>query len=233
MKKMKKMKKISTLVLAGVLVASSVMPVFGANAAELTKANSKMEVAVNESNIDKDMLMSMETYIKSLTFLSEKEKQQLLQTEKQLEPKLKALDEINEKLDEKINQAFKAIKLYEKYEALETKNEAIWEKLYKQVGKNEFGMDETALIKSSKALTNQEKNTLLKELEALKKLDKVADAKEKEVLAKEKTLVAQAKKLEQEIEAMNAKNQAIWDKVTKDARANGKTDDPSVIPYKK
>ena len=226
---MKKMKKISTLVLAGVLVASSVMPVFGANAAELTKANSKMEVAVNESNIDKDMLMSMETYIKSLTFLSEKEKQQLLQTEKQLEPKLKAL----EKLDEKINQAFKAIKLYEKYEALETKNEAIWEKLYKQVGKNEFGMDETALIKSSKALTNQEKNTLLKELEALKKLDKVADAKEKEVLAKEKTLVAQAKKLEQEIEAMNAKNQAIWDKVTKDARANGKTDDPSVIPYKK
>ncbi len=230
---MKKMKKISTLVLAGVLVASSVMPVFGANAAELTKANSKMEVAVNESNIDKDMLMSMETYIKSLTFLSEKEKQQLLQTEKQLEPKLKALDEINEKLDEKINQAFKAIKLYEKYEALETKNEAIWEKLYKQVGKNEFGMDETALIKSSKALTNQEKNTLLKELEALKKLDKVADAKEKEVLAKEKTLVAQAKKLEQEIEAMNAKNQAIWDKVTKDARANGKTDDPSVIPYKK
>ena len=230
---MKKMKKISTLVLAGVLVASSVMPVFGANAAELTKANSKMEVAVNESNIDKDMLMSMETYIKSLTFLSEKEKQQLLQTEKQLEPKLKALDEINEKLDEKINQAFKAIKLYEKYEALETKNEAIWEKLYKQVGKNEFGMDETALIKSSKALTNQEKNTLLKELEALKKLDKVADAKEKEVLAKEKNLVAQAKKLEQEIEAMNAKNQAIWDKVTKDARANGKTDDPSVIPYKK
>ena len=230
---MKKMKKISTLVLAGVLVASSVMPVFGANAAELTKANSKMEVAVNESNIDKDMLMSMETYIKSLTFLSEKEKQQLLQTEKQLEPKLKALDEINEKLDEKINQAFKAIKLYEKYESLETKNEAIWEKLYKQVGKNEFGMDETALIKSSKALTNQEKNTLLKELEALKKLDKVADAKEKEVLAKEKTLVAQAKKLEQEIEAMNAKNQAIWDKVTKDARANGKTDDPSVIPYKK
>ena len=227
------MKKISTLVLAGVLVASSVMPVFGANAAELTKANSKMEVAVNESNIDKDMLMSMETYIKSLTFLSEKEKQQLLQTEKQLEPKLKALDEINEKLDEKINQAFKAIKLYEKYEALETKNEAIWEKLYKQVGKNEFGMDETALIKSSKALTNQEKNTLLKELEDLKKLDKVADAKEKEVLAKEKTLVAQAKKLEQEIEAMNAKNQAIWDKVTKDARANGKTDDPSVIPYKK
>ena len=227
------MKKISTLVLAGVLVASSVMPVFGANAAELTKANSKMEVAVNESNIDKDMLMSMETYIKSLTFLSEKEKQQLLQTEKQLEPKLKALDEINEKLDEKINQAFKAIKLYEKYEALETKNEAIWEKLYKQVGKNEFGMDETALIKSSKALTNQEKNTLLKELEALKKLDALADAKEKEVLAKEKTLVAQAKKLEQEIEAMNAKNQAIWDKVTKDARANGKTDDPSVIPYKK
>lgn len=230
---MKKMKKISTLVLAGVLVASSVMPVFGANAAELTKANSKMEVAVNESNIDKDMLMSMETYIKSLTILTEKEKQQLLQTEKQLEPKLKALDEINEKLDEKINQAFKAIKLYEKYEALETKNEAIWEKLYKQVGKNEFGMDETALIKSSKALTNQEKNTLLKELEALKKLDKVADTKEKEVLAKEKTLVAQAKKLEQEIEAMNAKNQAIWDKVTKDARANGKTDDPSVIPYKK
>ena len=56
---MKKMKKISTLVLAGVLVASSVMPVFGASAAELSKANSKMEVAVTESNIDKDMLMSM------------------------------------------------------------------------------------------------------------------------------------------------------------------------------
>ena len=230
---MKKMKKISTLVLAGVLVASSVMPVFGASAAELSKANSKMEVAVNESNLDKDMLMSMERYIKSLTILTETEKQQLLQTEKQLEPKLKALDEINEKLDEKINQAFKAINLYEKYEALETKNEAIWQKLYKQVGRREFGMDETALIKSSKALTNREKNTLLKELEALKKLDKVADAKEQEVLAKEKTLVAQAKKLEQEIEAMNAKNEAIWDKVTKDARANDKTDDPSVIPYKK
>lgn len=228
---MKKMKKISTLVLAGVLVASSVMPVFGASAAELSKANSKMEVAVNESNLDKDMLMSMERYIKSLTILTETEKQQLLQTEKQLEPKLKALDEINEKLDEKINQAFKAINLYEKYEALETKNEAIWQKLYKQVGRREFGMDETALIKSSKALTKREKNTLLKELEALKKLDKVADAKEQEVLAKEKKLVAQAKKLEQEIEAMNAKNEAIWDKVTKDARANDKTDNPSVIPY--
>lgn len=228
---MKKMKKISTLVLAGVLVASSVMPAFGASAAELSKANSKMAVAVNESNIDKDMLMSMERYIKSLTILTETEKQQLLQTEKQLEPKLKALDEINEKLDEKINQAFKSINLYEKYEALETKNEAIWQKLYKQVGRREFGMDETALIKSSKALTKREKNTLLKELAALKKLDELADAKEKEVLAKEKTLVAQAKKLEQEIEAMNAKNEAIWDKVTKDARANGKTDDPSVIPY--
>ena len=48
----------------------------------------------------------------------------------------------------------------------------------------------------------------------------------------EKDLVGQAKKLKAEIAAEHAKNQAIWDKVTKDARANDKTDDPSVIPYK-
>ena len=75
-------------------------------------------------------------------------------------------------------------------------------------------MDEKALIKISTTLTNREKNSLLKELDALEKLDKKADSKEKEVLAKEKDLVAQAKKLKAEIAAEHAKNQAIWDKVS-------------------
>lgn len=228
------MKKMTTLVLAGALIASSVMSAFGANAVEFNKVDQKTAFTVTQNNtIDKTMAMSMETYIKSLSVLSEKEKQQLLQTEKALAPKVKALNEINAKLDDKISQAFKAINLYKQYEAFDSKrNETLWEKLYKKVGRNEFGMDEKALIKISTTLTNREKNSLLKELDALEKLDKKADSKEKEVLAKEKDLVAQAKKLKAEIAAEHAKNQAIWDKVTKDARANDKTDDPSVIPYK-
>ena len=74
-------------------------------------------------------------------------------------------------------------------------------------------MDEKALIKISTTLTNREKNSLLKELDALEKLDKKADSKEKEILAKEKDLVAQAKKLKAEIAAEHAKNQAIWDMI--------------------
>ena len=211
------MKKMTTLVLAGALIASSVMSAFGANAVEFNKVDQKTAFTVTQNNtIDKTMAMSMETYIKSLSVLSEKEKQQLLQTEKALAPKVKALNEINAKLDDKISQAFKAINLYKQYEAFDSKrNEALWEKLYKKVGRNEFGMDEKALIKiSSTTLTNREKNSLLKELDALEKLDKKADSKEKEVLAKEKDLVAQAKKLKAEIAAEHAKNQAIWDKVS-------------------
>ena len=164
------------------------MSAFGANAVEFNKVDQKTAFTVTQNNtIDKTMAMSMETYIKSLSVLSEKEKQQLLQTEKALAPKVKALNEINAKLDDKISQAFKAINLYKQYEAFDSKrNEALWEKLYKKVGRNEFGMDEKALIKISTTLTNREKNSLLKELDALEKLDKKADAK----------------------------NQAIWDKVS-------------------
>ena len=173
------MKKMTTLVLAGALIASSVMSAFGANAVEFNKVDQKTAFTVTQNNtIDKTMAMSMETYIKSLSVLSEKEKQQLLQTEKALAPKVKALNEINAKLDDKISQAFKAINLYKQYEAFDSKrNEALWEKLYKKVGRNEFGMDEKALIKISTTLSSREKNSLLKELDALEKLDKKADSK--------------------------------------------------------
>lgn len=228
---MKNMKKMSALVLAGVLIASSVISVSEIKAAEENQVTPKTAVASNEMTIHQAMLMNMETYINSLTILTEQEKQQLIQTEREVEPKLQALDAVNEKIDDKLNQAFRAIKLYERYEALETKHEAIWEKLYQNISEKDLSLDEVTRIKRSKGLNQKEKNILLKELKALKKLDKIAEAKEKEVLAKEKKLVAQAKKIEQEIEAMHAKNQAIWDKVTEDARANGKTDNPSVIPY--
>lgn len=68
------MKKMTTLVLAGALIASSVMSAFGANAVEFNKVDQKTAFTVTQNNtIDKTMAMSMETYIKSLSVLSEKE----------------------------------------------------------------------------------------------------------------------------------------------------------------
>ncbi len=50
-------------------------------------------------------------------------------------------------------------------------------------------------------------------MEEREKLDKIFEEKEAEVLRENSVLVEQAEKIEEKIQAEDAKNQSIWDKV--------------------
>ena len=206
-----KIQKLNTVLLLSIMAATT-MTSFSINAAELRDQSQDYQV-IEENVIDTDDV-GMESYITGLTMLTEQEKAQLLETEQKLKEDFKTLDRIYQTLDDRLDQALQGLDLEKMYDDVMSKNESLWKKLEDNLtSEQEEVADERAFIKASKALTEAEKDTLLKEVEEREKLDKIFEEKEAEVLRENSVLVEQAEKIEEKIQAEDAKNQSIWDKV--------------------
>ncbi len=206
-----KIQKLNTLLLLSIMAATT-MTSFSINADELRDQSQDYQV-IEENVIDTDDV-GMESYITGLTMLTEQEKAQLLETEQKLKEDFKTLDRIYQTLDDRLDQALQGLDLEKMYDDVMGKNESLWKKLEDNLtSEQEEVADERAFIKASKALTEAEKDTLLKEVEEREKLDKIFEEKEAEVLRENSVLVEQAEKIEEKIQAEDAKNQSIWDKV--------------------
>ena len=206
-----KIQKLNTLLLLSIMAATT-MTSFSINADELRDQSQDYQV-IEENVIDTDDV-GMESYITGLTMLTEQEKAQLLETEQKLKEDFKTLDRIYQTLEDRLDQALQGLDLEKMYDDVMGKNESLWKKLEDNLtSEQEEVADERAFIKASKALTEAEKDTLLKEVEEREKLDKIFEEKEAEVLRENSVLVEQAEKIEEKIQAEDAKNQSIWDKV--------------------
>ena len=215
-----KIQKLNTVLLLSIMAATT-MTSFSINAAELRDQSQDYQV-IEENVIDTDDV-GMESYITGLTMLTEQEKAQLLETEQKLKEDFKTLDRIYQTLDDRLDQALQGLDLEKMYDDVMSKNESLWKKLEDNLtSEQEEVADERAFIKASKALTEAEKDTLLKEVEEREKLDKIFEEKEAEVLRENSVLVEQAEKIEEKIQAEDAKNQSIWDKVAQYEASNRK-----------
>lgn len=213
-----KIQKLNTAVLLGVMVATT-MTSFGINAAEIKDQAKNGQII--ESSVVETNTLNMEAYIKGLTMLTEREKAQLLETEEKLKEDTQALDKIYQTLNEKLDQAFQGVNIGKLYDDIMAKNEVLWKKLEDNITPEQDKIeDERAFINASKVLTKEEKATLLKEVEEREKLDKLFEEKEAKVLEENKDLLDKAEKIEQKIQAEDAKNQSIWDKVAKYEASN-------------
>ena len=213
-----KLQKLNTAVLLGVMVATT-MTSFGINAAEI-KDQAKDDQVIEASVMNVNSV-GMETYIKSLTMLTETEKAQLLETERKLKEDTQVLDKIYQTLNEKLNQAFQGVNIGKMYDDIMAKNEALWKKLEDNITPEQDKIqDERAFINASKVLSKEEKAILLKEVEEREKLDRLFEEKEAKVLEENKDLLDQAEKIEQKIQAEDVKNQSIWDKVAQYEASN-------------
>ena len=213
-----KIQKLNTLLLLSIMAATT-MTSFSINAAELRDQSQDYQV-IEENVIDTDDI-GMKSYITGLTMLTEQEKAQLLETEQKLKEDFKTLDRIYQTLDDRLDQALQGLDLEKMYDDVMRKNESLWKKLEDNLtSEQEEVADERAFIKASKALTEAEKDTLLKEVEEREKLDKIFEEKEAEVLRENSVLVEQAEKIEEKIQAEDVKNQSIWDKVAQYEASN-------------
>ncbi len=207
------MKKLNALLLTGSILGSTMMtglaPVMANDAANVTNDTAVMAMADKVTNGD------FAKYINEIKGLSSEEKETLIQSKQKLAP---TWEEI-QKLEDEVNKIFENVvgdKLDDQYEAIFSKNEALWDKLYDGIGKKADTEDINDVIDSANFLSADEKATLKADQKKLDALDKQMKSLSDEAEGQAKSLYEQLDKLYAIVDQENAKNEQIWDKVFKD-----------------
>lgn len=207
------MKKLSTLLLTGVVLGgtmlTNLMPV---TAKVMEKESTRLECstyccAANKVDTEKSFIDS----IKNSKNISDKEKQQLLNTEKELKP---TKDKIKS-LEDKLNAAHEKLMdpIFKKFEEIYSAHEDLWDKFYSDPKLDESKKDIISEIESSTVLNKKEKNILK---EAQKKLDALnleLENIENKLNKETKSITDELNKLYDIVDKANEKNQKLLDKV--------------------
>lgn len=205
-----KMKKIAAALLVGALAGSVMIanwiPTFASNTVA-DDNNMITSAAFDEEGGSFDMIEA----IKSMTGITEAEKNQLIQTEKDLEGTWKQLDAIEDQINKIYDDIFKDIN--DRYYAIEDKHAELWDKLYDNIPDGDYEDETSAYIKKSTALTQEEKNLLLDDLAKMDAMNAEYDALQAKADKACADLIKQSDALYEIIDKANEKNQDIWDKV--------------------
>lgn len=173
-------------------------------------------VPVQSAAVDGKMMQreSIKDYFDQLSFLTEDEKQQLLKEEEESKPfweKLRSIHNEMEKIEESIKD--KHATLFEKQQSLMMKNEKIWLKLSSYGTMEATSEDHKQAINESTDLSEEEKKTLLKDVDELKALDSELEKVIKEIEDATAKLREEAMEYEKKLIDISAKNQEIWNKI--------------------
>lgn len=220
------LKNTKKVLLAGLIMSSMASGSLFTNsyASPAISADANRSITITDPSVLSDSL-NLKKYIRTLHFLTENEKQQLLQTEEQTKPLYDQIDEIYDQI-EKISDRILADSehWYEEADKIHENQAALWKKLFENVTEKQNQIqDNKEFIRMSAALTMEEKAILIQEQERLDavymKLDQQYDLLEQET----KTLYEKIDALYRQIRTMDAKNDMLWEKIY--------DNDKTFIPY--
>lgn len=156
-----------------------------------------------------------EEEIRSLDFLTAKEKEALIKAENEAKPHYQRIDELDQKIDQisrKIEDRYQEV-LNER-QKLMGESDGLWIKILENRSQEEIDrLSNRELIKSSKHLTESEKQQLLKTEDRLDELDQKIDKMYQEIEQATTELNKKRDSYFDKIDQIMKKNQMIWDKI--------------------
>ena len=231
------MKKLAILLVAGSLIVSGAASGLStARAAEEKKpsSNKMVDKDMNFMETDEDFfaypsdmpskadqMKALENFLKNDGKLTQAEKQSLTENYKKLLTTLENIDKTYEQIDKVTNKLTNNWEIEDKFDVLSNKNVKLWNKIYDNATDEDLEIeDNIEFIKSSKALTDKEKETLIKtqkEIDALVvEYDKLYNKVEKAT----KELNAKLDSLYEDSEKLMNKMQPLADKLGKKFKEN-------------
>lgn len=161
------------------------------------------------------LLQNTEEEIRSLDFLTDQEKEQLIQAEKEAEPHYKKVQELGGKMD-RIRQAIedKNIQTLEEYEKLIAQTDTLWSKIMeKETQEAIHETDSRELIKRSSELSKEEKEQLLQTEDRLDELNLIIEKMYDEIDRATENLNKQLTEEYEKIDRIMQKNSSIQEKI--------------------
>lgn len=204
------MKRIAGILAAGVLIVS--LCACGAK----PKTEESAEPAGSAVTYGQDMSQppGIEEYLAELDFLTEEEKQQLIEDEKEAKPFLDKAEELMREAGEKREKILSENPAVKEYNDLMMKNQDLWNKVWDNETEEQASMkDIRDYIKASPALTEDEKKTLIEAEDRLDALESDMEKANEEADKATEDLVAEAEKYYEHVNAIHEKSREIWDKI--------------------
>ncbi len=230
------MKRRTILLVAGILIAGLAFAgvYLRGNDNHAKQADENTSGMKNASTFDNQLAIqpeSIQQYLDELDFLSEKEKKQLLNDEKTAKPlydKIEKLTREREKISEEIFK--KHDSLVKEYDSLVHQNAELWQKLVQNATNEQLALPTNEqYIRSSKALSETEKELLIKQDQAITELQKKMDVIYDEIDKATESQNREIDKYYQQIDDIHNKSKAIWDKIySQEINENEKVES---IPY--
>lgn len=153
--------------------------------------------------------------IEKFNFLTNKEKEMLLATEKENVARYKKIYQVIECIEDIYSTIFKGTESLQKRKIeLSDKYENLWDRLYSESGNINFA-NITKFIENSTVLTNHEKKILLKNELEIQEIEKILGEKYDEMDRISKDLIIKVNIIYSEIQKNYDKNKCIWKKVIK------------------
>lgn len=206
--------KFLTGVLALALVAAiGLFPAVSAHAASLNSVDPYAGVEYETIQTPADE--SMVDFVKGLTMLTEAEKQQLIDESVAAQPIIDRRAALEEQIDAITNKILaEGEALFNERGQIFDEHEALWEKLWSNMNDEQNKLDDySAIIKASTALTDSEKEVLLRAQARLDVLEAGIDGYYKKAAEATSELTAQRDQAVAELQELYAKSAHIWAKV--------------------
>ena len=206
--------KFLTGVLALALVAAvGLFPAISAHAASLNSVDPYAGVEYETIQTPADE--SMADFVKGLTMLTDREKQQLVEESIAAQPIIDRRADLDEQIDSITNDILLgAEKLFAERGQIMTKDQDLWTKLWNNATNEQKKLDDySSIIRGSAVLTDTEKDTLLRSQVRLDALNADIDGYYEKAAEATAELTAQRDQAIAELQELYAKSAHIWAKV--------------------
>ena len=166
-------------------------------------------------------LSSLSKFLKKDTRLTKTEKKSLTKNYEKLLKTRQDINDIYKKMDSITKKITSNWAIDDKLDKLANKHQALWDKLYEKSTEEELAIeDNIEFIKSSKALTDKEKETLIKVQKEVDELNKEHEKLYNKVEKATKKLNSKLDSLYKDIEKLMDKMQPLADKLGKKFKDN-------------
>ena len=168
-----------------------------------------------------ESLKALSEFLKKDTKLTKAEKKSLTEDYNKLEKTRRDIEETAEEIERITNKITNKWAIADKIDEVANKHQAIWDKVYENATDEDLAIEDNIdFIKSSKALTDEEKETLIKAEEELNTLKEEHNRQYNKVEEATKELTAKLDSLYKNVENLIDKMQPLANKLGEEFKEN-------------
>ena len=170
---------------------------------------------------DSEISPSLSDFLKKDKKLTKAEKKSLTEDYDKLEKTRSDIDETSEEIEKITNKITDKWAIADKIDELANKHKSIWDKVYENATDEDLAIeDNIEFIKSSKAITDEEKTTLIKAEEELRALNEEHSKQYNKVNEATKELTSKLDSLYKDLEKLMDKMQPLANKLGEEFKEN-------------